>query len=74
VLVSLNPDEATEITAFKLGTGSASYECPEHGFHERGIRSLIMITGEYESITFILPMHVWKIFKDAIADLDSVDT
>lgn len=73
-LVSIDPDESTEITAFKLGRGSQSAECPEHGFHERDIRSLTMVTNQYESLTFILPMSVWEVFKDAINNLDDVDT
>jgi len=73
-LVSLDPDESTEITSFKLGRGSQSAECAKHGFHERDIRSLVFVTEEYESIAFILPMDVWEIFKDAINNLDDADT
>lgn len=73
-LVSLDPDESTEVTAFKLGVGSQSSECPEHGFHERGIRSVTMITENYESVTFILPIPVWEVFKNAVKDLDDADT
>jgi len=73
-LISLDPNDTIEVTAFKLGIGSASSECPSHGFHERDFRSVTMITREYESVTFMIPMSLWEIFKNAINDIDDVDT